>query len=59
MVRGMENDMANLLSEQTNEMSLKQLERDIRVVASMMDQGKRGNRWSRGEQLNLKASGNE
>ena len=39
LVRGTENEMANLLAEQTNEMSTKQLERNIRVVASMMDQG--------------------
>lgn len=39
IVRGSENEMANLLAEQTNEMSTKQLERNIRVVASMMDQG--------------------
>ena len=34
-----ENDVASLLAEQTSEMSVKQLERNIRVVASMMDQG--------------------
>ena len=39
IVSGMENEMASLLSEQTNEMGVKQLERNIRVVASMMDQG--------------------
>ena len=39
VVRGVENNMANLLAEQVNDMSIKQLERNIRVVASMMDQG--------------------
>ena len=39
LVRGTENEITNLLAEQTNEMGLKQLERNIRVVASMMDQG--------------------
>ena len=39
LVQGLENSMSKLLSEQKNEMSVKQLERNIRVVASMMDQG--------------------
>ena len=39
LVSGLENQISSLQAEQTNEMSTKQLERNIRVVASMMDQG--------------------
>ena len=39
VVRGIENNMSKLMSEQINDMSMKKLERNIRVVASMMDQG--------------------
>ena len=39
LVQGLEDSMSKLLAEQANEMSIKQLERNIRVVASMMDQG--------------------